>query len=64
MFQIFKKDPVKQLQKKHKALLEEAYRLSTIDRKKSDEARTKADEVERQILSLLEKKQNNLDRED
>ncbi len=37
------------LEKKYKQLLEEAYRLSHSDRKKSDEKTAEADEVRKQL---------------
>jgi len=46
MFGLFKKKSEKEmLQEKYKALMEESYKLSTVDRMKSDEKRAEADEV-------------------
>ncbi len=53
MFSFFKKKSQKeQLQEQHRKLLEEAYKMSTINRTKSDELVTKAAELERQIETL------------
>ena len=52
MFGLFKKDPVVKLQKKYDKLMEEAYKLSTINRKLSDEKYAEADEVLNQIKAL------------
>ena len=52
MFGLFKKDPLKKLQKKYKDLLEESFRLSTIDRKASDLKRAEAEEVMKEIEAL------------
>lgn len=54
MFGLFKKDPVAALQKQHRQLLAEAFRLSKIDRKRSDELTAKADEIEKQIMKLTQ----------
>jgi hypothetical protein len=42
----------KKLEAKFKKLSEEAYRLSTIDRMKSDQKTAEADEVRKQIEAL------------
>jgi hypothetical protein len=55
MFGLFKKDPMKDLQKKYKALMEESYRLSTTDRKASDLKRQEADEVAKEMDALRAK---------
>ena len=55
MFGIFKKDPIKKLRKEHARLLTEAYRLSTIDRIKSDEMTAKAVQIELKIADLTQK---------
>jgi hypothetical protein len=55
MFGLFKKDPMKDLQKKYKALMEESYRLSTSDRKASDLKRQEADEVAKEMDALRAK---------
>jgi len=52
MFGLFKKDPVVKLQKKYDKLMEEAYKLSTINRKLSDEKYAEADEVLNRIKAL------------
>jgi hypothetical protein len=53
MLGLFKKDPVKKLQKRHAALLAEAHRMSTIDRAKSDALMAQAAEVESEIAHLM-----------
>ena len=52
MFGLFKKDPRKQLEKKYKALMEESYQLSTVDRRKSDLKRAEAEEVLKELDSI------------
>ncbi|MGM0376661.1 MAG: Lacal_2735 family protein [Bacteroidota bacterium] len=52
MLGLFKKDPVVKLQKKYDKLMEEAYKLSTINRKLSDEKYAEADEVLKRIKAL------------
>lgn len=55
MFGLFKKKSEKEkLQEKFKALMEEAYKLSTVDRTKSDEKRAEADEVAAAIGKLVD----------
>ena len=44
-----KSSPIEKLTKKHKSLLEEAYKLSTINRKKSDELIYEADLIVKEI---------------
>ena len=56
MWEIFKKDPVKNLQKKHADLLAEAHRMSSIDRSKSDALVAQAADVETELMKLLSKK--------
>ena len=54
MFGLFgKSDPKAKLEKQYKKLLEESYRLSTIDRAKSDKVRAEAEEVINQIDELI-----------
>jgi hypothetical protein len=48
----FKRDPAKRLRKEHARLLEEAHRLSTIDRAKSDACIAEAAKVEQQLVDL------------
>ncbi|MFK7949523.1 MAG: Lacal_2735 family protein [Saprospiraceae bacterium] len=55
MFGLFKKDPVKKLQKKYKDLMEESYRLSTSDRKASDLKRAEAEAVIKEIEAIQKK---------
>ena len=52
MFGIFKKDPRKALQKQYKSLMEESYRLSTVDRMQSDLKRAEAEEVLKKMDEL------------
>ncbi|MDX1686011.1 MAG: Lacal_2735 family protein [Saprospiraceae bacterium] len=52
MFGLFKKDPVKKLEKEYKRLMEESYRLSTSDRKASDLKREEAERVADKISEL------------
>jgi hypothetical protein len=53
MFNLFKKQtPLERLEKSHKNLMEEAFRLSKIDRTKSDEKYAEAEEVAKQIEDL------------
>ena len=53
MFGFFKKKSKKeQLNKKYKQLLEESFRLSTIDRKASDAKRAEAEEVLKEMEQL------------
>ena len=57
MFGIFKKKTeLEKLQIKYEALLKEAYDLSKIDRRKSDQKTFEADEVSKQIEVLKEKR--------
>ncbi len=53
MFGLFKKPSREEkLQKEYKKMLEEAHRLSTVDRRKSDEATFKANELLKEIEKL------------
>jgi hypothetical protein len=53
MFNLFKKQtPLERLEKSHKSLMEEAFKLSKIDRTKSDEKYAEAEEVAKQIGEL------------
>jgi DnaJ-domain-containing protein 1 len=53
MFGLFKKEtPAERLQKKYRKLLEEAHRISTVDRRKSDELQAEAEKVLREIEAL------------
>lgn len=57
MFGLFKKpSKEEQLQKEYRKLLEESHRLSTIDRKKSDDMAYQANEVLKQLDALRENK--------
>ena len=49
------RSPEKKLQKQYEALTKEAYRLSTIDRTKSDEKYAEADAVLKEIDKLKNK---------
>jgi hypothetical protein len=51
MFGIFG-DKKSKLEKKYKQLLDEAYRLSHVDRKKSDLKSAEADELRKQIEAM------------
>ncbi len=53
MFNLFK-TPRQKLEKKYQQLLEEAFRLSHVDRKKSDLKAAEAEEIRKQ-LELLDK---------
>ena len=52
MFGIFKKDPKKQLEKKYKKLLTEAFELSTINRMQSDIKYAEADMILKKLEAL------------
>ena len=53
MFGLFKKEiPVQKLEKKYKKMLEEAYRLSHIDRTASDKLQAEAEVVLKEIENL------------
>jgi len=57
MFGVFKKkSPLEELQKKHKKLLKEAFRLSTVDRIASEAKVAEAKEVEDQIMAFAAKR--------
>lgn len=57
MWNPFKSDPRKRLQKKHAALLAESHRMSTIDRSRSDALVAEALAVEEELMNLQEKNQ-------
>ncbi len=48
----WKKSPEKKLQKKYETLMKEAFDLSKIDRKKSDEKQMEADQVMKELEEL------------
>ena len=52
MWNPFKSDTLKRLQKKHAALLAEAHRMSTVDRTRSDALVAEAAKVEDELISL------------
>ena len=52
MFSFLKKDPKKKLQKQYKALMEEAFRLSSTDRKASDAKTAEADKIAKQLEAM------------
>ena len=55
MFSFFKKKSKKEvLKEEHRKLLEEAFKMSSINRTKSDELIVKASEIERQIQEIKE----------
>jgi hypothetical protein len=59
MLNWFKQDPLKKLQKEYAALMDEAFKMSTVNRKKADELTAKAQEVEQKIMELQEKMKSN-----
>ncbi len=48
----WKKDPIKKLQKQYEELNKEAFRLSKIDRTKSDQKYAEAEKVAQEIEAL------------
>jgi hypothetical protein len=52
MFNFFKKDPIKELEEKYRKMLEESFKLSTVNRAESDKLRAKAEEVAMEIDKL------------
>lgn len=58
MFGLFKTNPLKQLQKRHVALLAEAHRMSTRDRSKSDALMAQAAAVEEEMIQLTNNSDN------
>jgi len=55
MFSFFKKKSKKEvLQEEHRKLLEEAFKMSSINRTKSDELIVKASEIDSQIQEIKE----------
>ena len=52
MFSFLKKDPKKQLEKQYKALLAEAHRLSSTDRKASDAKAAEAEEIGKKLEAM------------
>jgi hypothetical protein len=56
MINLFKSNPRKKLQKKYELLLKEAYTLSTVNRRLSDEKYAEAAKVLEQIEVLNDKK--------
>jgi len=52
MFNLFKSDPVKKLIKERNHLLEQAYKWSKIDRKKSDELMFEAEQISLKIEEM------------
>jgi len=56
MFNIFKKkNPIDKLEDKHQKLLEEAFKLSKINRSESDRKMAEAEVIMNQILDLQSK---------
>lgn len=55
MWEIFKTNPAKKLQKQHAALLAEAHRMSAVDRSKSDALMAQAAVVETELMQVLSK---------
>ena len=56
MLKLFQKSPVKQLEKKYQKLMEESFKLSTVDRRQSDLKRAEAEEIGKQIDLLRQGK--------
>ena len=54
MWNPFRKNPLRSLEKEYAKLMEEAHRLSQIDRKAGDEKLAQAEEVAKKIESLVE----------
>lgn len=53
MFGLFKKkNPIEKLEKEYKKFLEEAYKLQSIDRRKSDSKYAEAEEVLKRLEKL------------
>lgn len=52
MFGLFGNNKLKKLQKQHKQVLQEAFELSKIDRKASDQKYAEANELEKEIIEL------------
>lgn len=52
MFHFFKKNPIKKLERQYRKLLEESHKLSTTNRKASDQKRAEAEEIARKIDAL------------
>ncbi|WP_303925520.1 Lacal_2735 family protein [Draconibacterium sediminis] len=52
MFNIFKKDPAKRLQKQYDKLMEENYHLSKTNRKLADQKYAEAEAVMQKIVAL------------
>jgi len=44
-----RKSPKEKLEERYRSLMEESYKLSTVDRKRSDAVRAEAEEVLRQL---------------
>jgi len=56
MFGLFKsKSPIEKLEEKHQKLLEEAYRLSRINRADGDQKYAEADKIAKEIDALKDK---------
>jgi hypothetical protein len=55
MINLFKRNPQKKLQKKYELLLKEGYKLSTVNRKLSDEKYAEAAKVLEQIEGMNDK---------
>ncbi|WP_232526595.1 Lacal_2735 family protein [Marinilabilia rubra] len=53
---LFKKDPKKKLAKQYEKLMQEAYKLSTVNRRLSDEKYAEAEEVVKKIEALKNQK--------
>lgn len=55
MFGFFKKSEKEKLQKEYSKLMEEAFRLSKVDRKASDAKTAEAEEIVKQIEAITSK---------
>jgi len=51
-FPFFKKNPIEKLQKQYRQLLQESHRLSTINRRESDQKLKEAEEIAAKIDAL------------
>ena len=52
MFNLFKKDPLKQLTKQYDQLMEESFRLSKTNRKLADQKYAEADVIMQKMVDL------------
>jgi hypothetical protein len=52
MLNLFKKDPKKKLNKQYQKLMQEGYKLSTVNRRLSDQKYAEADKLLKELESL------------